>query len=150
MRFLLGVLVVMLSGSLLQGQNWDADSYVRSYSVESYGRRPLADLNANQYDQNSLRNPYGAGNPYRADGLMNQYGRYGSPYSNDSWRNPYGTNPPRMSNGGEFSMNRYRQNSTSNPYGRFGSPYSRDSLRNPYGAGNPYSNRPMYVWPSRR
>ena len=48
------------------------------------------------YDLNCLNNPYGAGNPYKSDGLMNPYSRYGSPYSNDSWTNPYATNPPKI------------------------------------------------------
>jgi hypothetical protein len=41
------------------------------------------------YDPRCLDNPYGAGSPYKADGLMNPYSRYGSPYSNQSWTNPY-------------------------------------------------------------
>lgn len=48
------------------------------------------------YDYNCLNNPYGAGNPYKPDGLMNLYSRYGSPYSNDSWTNPYATNAPKL------------------------------------------------------
>jgi hypothetical protein len=43
------------------------------------------------YDYDCLNNPYGAGSPYKPDGLMNPYSRYGSPYSNDSWTNPYAT-----------------------------------------------------------
>jgi hypothetical protein len=116
------------------------------FSSVSYGQ--LGDLRANKYDFNSLSNPYGAGSPYKPDGLMNPYSRYGSPYSNESWTNPYAMNPPRMSNGGELSKNRYRPDSTSNPYGRYGSPYSQDSINNPYGAGNPYQIAPLYVYPS--
>ena len=113
----------------------------------------LADLNANNpYDTHSLQNPYGAGNPYKSDGLNNPYSRYGSRYSDHSYRNPYATRPPRIYSGGsyhgEMSTNRYRSQSTSNPYGRYGSPYSSSSIYNRYGAGNPYSTRPMYVWPS--
>jgi hypothetical protein len=85
-----------------------------------------------------------------SDRLMNPYSRYGSAYSNDSWRNPYATNPTRLSNGGELSANPYRKDATSNPYGRYGSPYSSNSVNNPYGAGNPYLNRPLYVFPSSR
>ena len=40
------------------------------------------------YDYDCLDNPYGAGNPYKSDGLMNPYSEYGSKYSNKSWRNP--------------------------------------------------------------
>ena len=48
------------------------------------------------YDINCLNNPYGAGSPYKPDGLMNPYSKYGSPYSNQSWTNPYATNPPKI------------------------------------------------------
>ena len=106
------------------------------------------------YDYDCLDNPYGAGSPYKSDGLMNPYSQYGSPYSNKSWTNPYATDAPRIydSKGnyrGKLSTNPYDQDSTSNPYGRYGNPYSSDSLNNPYGAGNPYSNEEFRVVPSR-
>ena len=104
------------------------------------------------YDPNCLNNPYGAGSPYRSNGLMNPYSPNGSPYSNQSWTNPYATKPPKLFDQqgnyrGRLSTNPYLPDSTSNPYGRYGSPYSPDSLNNPYGAGNPYSNTPIYVVP---
>jgi len=74
------------------------------------------------FDPNCLNNPYGAGSPYKSDGLMNPYSQYGSPYSNKSW---------------------------TNPYGQYGNPYNPNSLKNPYGAGNPYSNNKYYVIPGR-
>ncbi len=40
------------------------------------------------YYSNCINDLYGAGNPYKADGLMNPYSLYGSPYSNRSWTNP--------------------------------------------------------------
>lgn len=106
------------------------------------------------YDPNCLNNPYGAGSPYKSDGLNNPYSQYGSPYSNKSWDNPYATDAPKLydSQGnyqGRLSTNPYDPDSTSNPYGRYGSKYSPDSINNPYGAGNPYSNDPIYVVPSR-
>ncbi len=105
------------------------------------------------YDAECLDNPYGAGNPYKPDGLMNPYSRYGSRYSNQSWTNPYATDAPKIfdSQGnyhGRFSTNPYDPDSTSNPYGRYGNPYSPDSLNNPYGAGNPYSTEQYEVVPS--
>lgn len=111
-------------------------------------------LAACPYDLNCLSNPYGAGSPYKADGLMNPYSQYGSPYSNKSWTNPYATDAPRLYDGqgnfrGRLSTNPYDTNSISNPYGRYGSPYSADSINNPYGAGNPYNPNPLYVVPSR-
>ena len=46
------------------------------------------------YDQDCLNNPYGAGSPYKPNGLINPYGEYGSRYSNKSWTNPYATDAP--------------------------------------------------------
>lgn len=105
------------------------------------------------YAPNCLNNPYGAGSPYKADGLMNPYSRYGSRYSNQSWTNPYATDAPKLYDQhgnylGKFSSNRYDPDSISNPYGRFGNPYSPRSINNPYGAGNPFSASPIYVVPS--
>ena len=126
-------------------------------STTATGRRsnpaPLGAFRVNRYHPDSLANPYGAGSPYRTDGLMNRYSPYGSRYSNRSWRNPYATQAPRLYEGGRYrgrwSQNRYEPDSTSNPYGQYGSPYSPDSITNPYGAGNPYSPRPIYVRPGR-
>lgn len=106
------------------------------------------------YDPNCLNNPYGAGSPYKSDGLNNPYSEYGSRYSNKSWNNPHATDAPKLydSRGnyrGKLSTNPYDPDSTSNPYGRYGSKHSPDSINNPYGAGNPYSNDPIYVVPSR-
>lgn len=106
------------------------------------------------YDPRCLNNPYGAGSPYKADGLMNPYSQYGSPYSNKSWTNPYTTEAPQLFDNqgnyrGRLSTNPYDPDSTSNPYGRYGSPYSPDSINNPYGAGNPYNPNPIWVVPSR-
>ena len=47
----------------------------------------------NQYDSNSVNNPYGKyGSQYSQDSINNQYGRYGSQYSNTSPNNPYADN----------------------------------------------------------
>lgn len=94
------------------------------------------------YDPNCLDNPFGAGSPYKPDGLMNPYSRRGSQFSNESWTNPYATNPPRLYDHlgnyrGQLSSNPYLPDSTSNPFGRFGSQFSPDSINNPFGAGNP-------------
>lgn len=106
------------------------------------------------YDQSCLNNPYGAGSPYKSDGLMNPYSQYGSQYSNKSWTNPYATEAPKLYDNqgnyrGRLSSNPYDPDSVSNPYGRYGSQYSPDSVNNPYGAGNPYSGQRIYVVPSR-
>src|SRR5215469_15496089 len=49
-------------------------------------------LNANQFDPNSVANPFGQyGSPYSPNSITNPYGAYGSPYSPQSPSNPYGT-----------------------------------------------------------
>ncbi len=106
------------------------------------------------YGQDCLDNPYGAGSPYKADGLMNPYSKYGSRYSNKSWTNPYATEAPQLYDHqgnyrGRLSSNPYDPDSTSNAFGRYGSTYSSDSINNPYGAGNPFNPSPIYVVPSR-
>jgi hypothetical protein len=117
-------------------------------------RSTLGSYSANRYDPDSLSNPYGAGSPYKADGLMNPYSQYGSRYSNKSWTNPYATDAPKIYSEdgtyhGRLSTNKYDPDSTSNPYGRYGSKYSSESINNPYGAGNPYSGTKYYVAPQR-
>jgi hypothetical protein len=120
----------------------------------SYARSSYSSGYAGSYDPNSLSNPYGAGSPYKKDGLMNPYSKYGSRYSNNSWTNSYATNAPKLydANGkylGRLSTNKYDPDSVSNPYGKYGNKYSPDSINNPYGAGNPYNKSPIYVAPQR-
>ena len=114
-------------------------------------RQPLGTLRTNQFDQSSIANPFGAGSPFKANGLMTPHGQYGSPFSNQSWRNPYATEAPRLYQGGQYrgrlSTNRFDTDSTSNPFGRYGSPNSPDSINNPFGAGSPFSTKPIQVWP---
>jgi len=111
---------------------------------------PAVAFAACPYDLNCLDNPYGAGSPYKSDGLMNPYSQYGSPYSNKSWTNPYATEAPKIydSQGnykGKLSTNPYDSDSISNPYGRHGNPYSSDSIRNPY----TNQNKEFYVFPQK-
>jgi hypothetical protein len=114
--------------------------------------KPLGSLNSNQYDPNSVANPYGRyGSQYSPDSVNNPYGQYGSPYSPYSATNPYATQAPAIVTPdgkylGKFSANPYESNSVSNPYGRYGNPYSPDSIRNPYGTygvRNPYTVTPV-------
>jgi len=111
---------------------------------------PAVAFAACPYDYNCLDNKYGAGSPYKSDGLMNPYSQYGSPYSNKSWTNPYATEAPKIydSQGnykGKLSTNPYDSDSISNPYGRHGNPYSSDSIRNPY----TNQNKEFYVFPQK-
>lgn len=108
--------------------------------------RYLGNLNSNQFDPDSVSNPFGRyGSKFSPDSVNNPYGQYGSPYSPYSARNPYATQAPAIVTPqgkylGKFSANPYDPDSVSNPYGRFGSPYSPDSVNNPFGQyGSPYS-----------
>ena len=44
----------------------------------------------------ALGNKYGAGSPYKSDGLFNRYSKYGSEYSSTSAFSKYATNPPKV------------------------------------------------------
>lgn len=55
----------------------------------------LGRLSTNQYDPQSVSNPYGQyGSQYSPTSINNPYSTYGSRYSNDSVNNPYATNAP--------------------------------------------------------
>lgn len=107
----------------------------------------LGNINKNQYDPNSISNPYGHyGSPYSSESINNPYGTYGNPYSSQSVNNPYGSSEsPQIYDRegnylGRVNKNIYDSESISNPYGVYGSPYSSQSINNPYGKyGNPYS-----------
>jgi len=112
-------------------------------SVTMSAQEYLGRLSSNPYSPDSISNPYGAGSPYRANGLMNPYSPYGSRFSDRSWTNPYATRPPILvDDAGQFrgtlSANRFDPDSISNPFGRYGSRFSPDSIRNPFGAGSPF------------
>lgn len=63
--------------------------------VDPQSGKYLGNLNSNQYDPNSVSNPYGQyGSKYSADSINNPYGQYGSPYSPNSATNPYATQSP--------------------------------------------------------
>jgi hypothetical protein len=103
----------------------------------------LGNLSTNEFDPNSVANPFGAGNPNSPNSVTNEFGIYGSPFSNQSTTNPHATEAPRLYDQqgnyrGKLSTNPYDPDSTSNPFGRYGNPYSPDSLNNQFGAGNPY------------
>ena len=104
----------------------------------------LGKLSSNEYDYESISNPYGTyGNPY-GQNLKNEYSPYGSPYSSKSPTNPYATNPPQIYGAdgkylGKLSTNKYDYESIANPYGPYGSKYG-NNLVNPYSQyGSKYS-----------
>jgi hypothetical protein len=112
----------------------------------------LGSYNTNQYDADSVNNPYGTyGSQYSSSSINNPYGQYGSQYSGQSVNNPYASDTPKLYDQhgnyrGKLSSNRYDPDSVSNPYGRYGSKYSPDSINNPYGAGSPYSSDVISIY----
>ena len=50
----------------------------------------MGNLNTNQYDRNSINNPYGRyGSKYSSQSINNPYSKYGRAYGSDSINNPY-------------------------------------------------------------
>lgn len=100
-RYLLAAVLVALPTAALaqyQGQ-YSANPYtsnrVNTYksggSLYSNDGQFRGNLNSNQYDPDSVSNPYGKyGSQYSSDSVNNPYGTYGSPYSSQSPNNPYG------------------------------------------------------------
>ena len=56
----------------------------------------LGELSANPFNPASTSNPFGAGSPFKSDGINNPCSPYGSPFSNQSATNPYATDAPRL------------------------------------------------------
>lgn len=51
----------------------------------------LGNLNTNQFDPNSVSNPFGPyGSRFAPNSINNPFGQYGSPFSPNSVHNPYG------------------------------------------------------------
>jgi hypothetical protein len=106
----------------------------------------LGNLAANEFDPNSIPDPFSAENPDDPNGLTNEFalGPYGNPYSPSSATDFEAIKAPRLydqvgNDRGRLSVKRYDREWVSNPYGRYGSPYSPDSIKNRFGAERPYS-----------
>jgi len=55
----------------------------------------LGNLNNNQFDPNSVANPFGKyGSKFSPNSINNQFGTYGSQFSNKSPNNPFATQAP--------------------------------------------------------
>ena len=68
----------------------------------------LGKLSSNQYDPDSVSNPYGQyGSRYSPKSINNPYGEYGSRYSNKSINNPWATNAPIIVQDNWGSQNLY-------------------------------------------
>ena len=90
------LLIAALLASLLAGIAQAEPPHLRDRQTGKY----LGNLSTNQYDPNSVSNPYGQyGSQYSPDSVNNPYGQYGSQYSNDSANNPYATNAPGIYGG---------------------------------------------------
>jgi hypothetical protein len=102
----------------------------------------LGNLSANEFDQNSITDPFGAENPDDPNSITNEFelGPYGNPYSPSSATNFEAINAPRLydqegNDRGRLSVKPYDREWVSNPYGWYGNPYRADSPTNPYGRG---------------
>jgi hypothetical protein len=100
----------------------------------------LGNVNANQFDPNSIANPFGRyGSPYAADSVNNPFGRYGSQFSSTGAANPYATtNTPIVISPdgtylGRYSANKFDPESVSNQFGTYGSQFSPTSINNQFG-----------------
>ncbi len=89
------IMTVIFAGlALLFAGAVSADS---PYLVDQQTGKYLGNLNSNQFDPNSVSNPYGQfGSKYSPDSINNNLGTYGSPYSNSSVNNPYATGAPAI------------------------------------------------------
>ena len=59
----------------------------------------------------SASNPFGAGSPFKPDGLNNPLSPYSSPFSNQSATNPFATDAPRLYD----QQGQYRGKLSANP-----------------------------------
>lgn len=63
--------------------------------IYSQDGKYLGNLSANQFDPDSVNNPYGQyGSEFSSESINNKFGRYGSEFSNESASNPYATEAP--------------------------------------------------------
>ena len=106
----------------------------------SVNAEDLGELSANPYNPDSTSNPFGAGSPFKADGINNHFSPYGNPYSNQSATNPYATDAPRLlarlscSSGLSGSSGWFSD--SANKSDQINQINEIDQFR-PYGAGNP-------------
>ncbi len=69
----LTIAALVLLPTLAQAQTVDFGNSFNSPRIYSPQGEYLGNLNRNQFDPNSVSNPYGAGNPYRGNGVNNQF-----------------------------------------------------------------------------
>jgi len=94
MRILIAICIILITATA-----WTQDKYIGNY-------------NNNQFDQNSISNPYGQyGSKFSQDSVNNKFGKYGSPFSNQSANNPFATKAPKVYD----SQGNYKGVLTTNP-----------------------------------
>lgn len=66
----------------------------QTYDIYANDGTYLGNTSNNQFDPNSINNPYGQyGSQYSPKSIRNPYGQYGSQYSPTSPNNPYAPQP---------------------------------------------------------
>lgn len=96
-RFSFGIQLMLKTSFLAFGLLFPTFAFAQEglILIDPSSGKYLGNLNSNQYDPNSVANPYGRyGSQYSQDSVNNPYGKYGSPYSSQSANNPYATQAP--------------------------------------------------------
>ena len=90
MRALIAAEILLIGATVASAQYNPYGNSSNSPRLYAPNGQYLGNLNSNQYDPNSVANPYGQyGSQYSPNSINNPYGQYGSQYSPNSVRNPY-------------------------------------------------------------
>ena len=90
MKLAIAVLTIAAAISTTSANAYDFRTDSNSPKIYAPNGQYLGNLNNNQYDPNSIANPYGQyGNKYSPNSVNNQFGQYGNQYS-PNYSNPYG------------------------------------------------------------
>ncbi|NQY78999.1 MAG: hypothetical protein HRT47_01680 [Candidatus Caenarcaniphilales bacterium] len=82
-----------------------AKADLNTYDLYANDGTYLGNTSNNQYDPNSINNPYGKyGSSYSMNSIRNQYGQYGSRYSSTSPNNQFSTPGRAIPANGGFSQ----------------------------------------------
>jgi hypothetical protein len=79
MKYLATITLAIAAQLNAHASDYDFRNSSNSPHIYSPSGEYLGNLNNNQYDPNSISNPYGAGSPYRANGVNNPYSRNYTP-----------------------------------------------------------------------
>ena len=82
--------LILVASSIPPATAYDYRTGANSPQLYSPNGTYLGNFNSNQYDPNSISNPYGKyGSSYSPNSVNNPYGQYGNPDSSQ-YSNPYG------------------------------------------------------------